>query len=77
MRFAVEWHDEKRLRSELQSIPSWAPERSRILRDALQLSLMLQHERCVGVCIEAAAPVHRVDLLAIYDTLFDEASPPL
>ena len=66
-----------RLKGELSTIASWAPERSRILRDALQLSLMLQHERCVGECIEAAAPVHRVDLLAIYDKLFDEMSPPL
>jgi hypothetical protein len=77
VQYAVEWHDAERLKSQISLIPAWDPSRVEILRDALQLSLELQHERCVAACIGFAAPVKQVDLLAIYDELYDEKAPPL
>ena len=77
IRFAVEWHDEQRLNHLLGLVPAWVSERATILRDALQLSLELQHERCVEVCVSHAAPVKQIDLLVLYDQLFDESNPPI
>ena len=43
----------------------------------LQVSLEMQHERCVEVCIAQAAPVKSVKLIDLYDQLFDETNPDL
>lgn len=77
VRFAVEWHDAERLKLQISMIPAWDAARVTILRDALQLSLELQHERCVAACIAFAAPVKQIDLLSIYDQLYDEKDPPM
>ena len=77
VRYAIEWDDASRLHAQLAKVPAWAAERTPVLTNALQLALELQHARCVEVCIENAAPVGRIDLLRIYDALFDDANPPL
>ena len=73
MTYAVRWHDAERLATEFALIPAWETKRGALLRDALQLALELQHERCVKVCIKNAAPVNQISLLGLYDLLFDEA----
>lgn len=77
VRFAVEWNDPKRLEVELAAMPSWLEERGTVMLDALQLALELQHGPCVTVCFENAANVKGLNLLKIYDALFDEMDPPL
>ena len=54
----------------------WDPQLQSILREALQLSLELEHENCVKVLIQHKAPVKDVGLLELYDKLFDKANPP-
>jgi hypothetical protein len=58
-------------------VPAWHKDRTPLLQLALQLSLELHHERCVSVCVRNAAPVGRLDLLRLYDQLFDDLNPPL
>lgn len=57
-------------------IKMWDPDLGKILLEALQLALQLEHEKCVTVLIEHKAPVRQVSLLRLYDKLFDKANPP-
>ena len=75
VQFAVEWDDGKRLQRELGTVPTWSMQRSKVLKDALQLALELEATRCVSVCIENAAPIKDIDLLVLYDKLYDSAKP--
>ena len=77
MRCAVEWDDADRLQTILSQVDPWDEDRTQLLRDALQLSLELQRESCVDICIKNAAPVKAIHLLGLYDLLFDELNPPL
>ena len=70
VQFAVEWDDEKRLQRELSSMPTWDQKRSTVLKDALQLALTLERLKAVRVCMDNAAPIKNIDLLALYDKLF-------
>ena len=74
--YAVRWDDAKRLQRELTRIPTWSDERMDILRNALQLALELENTSSVKICRENAAPVKDVDLLALYDKLYDKENPP-
>jgi hypothetical protein len=71
---AVRWDDAKRLQRELSFFPTWHSKRSQVLRDALQLGLELENANSVRVCLENAAPVKDVNLLALYDKLYDGSS---
>ena len=66
---AVRWDDDKRLQRELSFYPTWHQNRSGVLRDALQLALELENTNAVRVCVENAAPVKEINLLALYDKL--------
>lgn len=77
VRFAVAWDDEKLLQRELNSLPTWdVTQRSVLLRDALQLALELEAEHSVRVCMDNAAPIKQVDLLALYNKHYDTLHPP-
>ena len=77
VRFAVAWDDEKLLQRELNSLPTWdVKQRSAVLRDALQQALELEAQESVRVCMANAAPIKEIDLLALYDKLYDDESPP-
>ena len=52
------------------------PVRSDILCQALQLALELEYEQCVSVAIVNQARGRELDLLKLYDKLFDEIQPP-
>lgn len=71
---AVRWDDDKRLQRELSFYPTWHQNRSGVLRDALQLALELENTNAVRVCVENAAPVKEINLLALYDKLYDGTS---
>lgn len=74
---AVHWDDPKRLQNALTTmIPSWREDRTEILRVASQLALQMERPDCVEVLIRNAAPVKDIDLLALYDKLYDPDDGP-
>ncbi len=77
VRFAVEWQDAARLRSELMNLETWDDKREDLLAGALQLALEREAPSIVKECIEFKAPVHRLQLLQLFDKLYDPLNPPL
>ena len=74
---AVEWDDATRLAEIFAvSVPAWSTARADLLRDAAQLALSNECISCIKVLVELAAPVKDLDLLSLYDKLYDEDNPP-
>ena len=76
VKFCVQWSDAERFEQELYLIPMWDPERFTILRDALQLALHNESTECVDVALRFKAPIKDIDLLELYDKLYDKIHPP-
>ena len=76
VRFCVRWNDEKRLDQLLDHVPLWAEERIPILCEAIEFALELEHAPCIKALLAHKAPVKDIDLLKLYDKLYDKASPP-
>ena len=74
---AVKWNDAERLNDILLGMPPWDKDRPTLLKDALEDALKLKHTDCVKICIHHGAPVAKLDLLDLYDMLYDTASPPI
>ena len=74
---AVKWNDAERLNDILLSMPPWDKDRPTLLKEALEDALKLKHTDCVKICIHHGAPVAKLDLLDLYDLLYDTASPPI
>ena len=75
VRCCVEWDDEKRLQREFTMMPTWSTLRTKVLRDALQLALELENLSAVKACLRNSAPVKDLDLLQLFDKLYDVNSP--
>ena len=74
---AVEWDDSARLAQIFATmVPAWLKERPDILRSATQLALAEERVACIKVLVDLAAPVTDLDLLALYDKLYDPYDPP-
>jgi hypothetical protein len=58
-------------------MPPWDKDRPTLLKEALEDALKLKHTDCVKICIHHGAPVVKLDLLDLYDMLYDTASPPI
>ena len=77
VRAAVEWDDGVRLSQIFTTmVPAWLADRPDILREATQLALTRERVECIKVLVDLAAPVKDLDLLALYDKLYDADDPP-
>ena len=74
---AVKWNNAERLNELLLGTPPWDKDRPTLLKEALEDALKLKHTDCVKICIHHGAPVAKLDLLDLYDLLYDTASPPI
>jgi len=74
---AVKWNHAERLNDLLLGTPPWDKDRPTLLKEALEDSLKLKHTDCVKICIHHGAPVAKLDLLDLYDMLYDSHSPPI
>jgi hypothetical protein len=73
----VLWNDADRLKHAFTTmVPAWHEDRTDVLCKATQLALTLEHAECIKVLVDLAAPVKNLDLLGLYDKLYDQAAPP-
>ena len=74
---AVKWDDGSRLSQIFTTmVPAWLQSRADILREATQLALEEERSECIKVLVDLAAPVKELDLLTLYNKLYDKEAPP-
>lgn len=74
---AVKWDDGERLSQIFTAmVPAWLVDRADILREATQFALEEERSECIKVLVDLAAPVKELDLLTLYNKLYDKEMPP-